>query len=319
MPATILAFCGTVGTNAKNGAISVDSAVTWTLEMMPLHSNGTATQWVRGAWAKGLGLFCVVAAVQGNNLNGIATSPDGITWTGQSNGPASGLNDICWNGSIFCAVGNNTVWTSPDGITWTNQTSPEANNWSGVAWSPSLGLFVMVAPAGTHQVATSPNGITWTNQTGSTTGCTTIAWDPVLAIFCAIGATSGHTSTSSNGTAWTDNNGSAGLSSYTYYDIASNGAGSFMVCGGNSGQVAISANGTTTWTRTNGLIGGSSKMNMIIWSASASLWVVVGGFGVATAPSAGTSWTTQTIASQDWCGLVEGIPKSPPTFGSMVA
>jgi len=54
--------------------------------------------------------------------------------------------------------GTNRVATSPDGITWTGRTI-EAYDWVSVTWSPELSLFVVVSWSGTNRVATSNLGI----------------------------------------------------------------------------------------------------------------------------------------------------------------
>ena len=59
------------------------------------------------------------------------TSPDGITWTGQTAGVdlSTALKSVTWTGTQFVAVGaygTSRVMTSPDGITWTGRTSADA-------------------------------------------------------------------------------------------------------------------------------------------------------------------------------------------------
>src|SRR5437667_8734186 len=82
------------------------------------------------------------------------TSPDGVTWTLQPTMPAGydgAWRDVRWNGSVFCAVGQNNslhsgipdlqaqVMTSPDGAVWTKQTSACNMDWmTGIAWNGSV-------------------------------------------------------------------------------------------------------------------------------------------------------------------------------------
>jgi hypothetical protein len=76
-----------------------------------------------------------------------ATSPDGITWTEQTNlGTVTGnltfLYSVAWTGSRFVAVGYQTTAspnisrcaTSPDGVTWTIQ--PNFNTAFGDGYIP---------------------------------------------------------------------------------------------------------------------------------------------------------------------------------------
>jgi hypothetical protein len=61
---------------------------------------------------------------------------------------------------------NKGVATSPDGITWTEQTTPLdilGGNPLNICWSPELNLFIAVA--GTLDILISSDGITWTAQT----------------------------------------------------------------------------------------------------------------------------------------------------------
>ena len=298
--------------------------ITWSYtSTMPLFANSAASQWESVAYSPSLGRFCAVAVAQGNNNNGIATSDDnGATWTGRSNGPTSGLNKVIWVGgsvNLFVAAGSSTIWTSPTGVTWTNQTVAQANPWTGLAYSPSLGLIVAVATSGVNQVQTSPDGVNWTVRTHSTAGCTCVAWDATLALFCAIGSGSaGHTATSSNGTTWADNDASASLTFSSWVDIAASDAGGFMVVGGNGGQVAFSTTGTTAWTRTNSVNGGGSGNQGVGYSKVNGLWVVVGQSALSTSPN-GTTFTARTIGSNAlWVAVAEGAVINKRYFGAMI-
>ena len=100
----------------------------------------------------------------GSGTNTIATSTDGITWTGRGTSTFSTVgNAVAWNGSLWVAVGSgtNTIATSTDGITWTGQTSPFTTTGVGVAWNGSLWV---ATGSGTNTIATSSDGITWTGS-----------------------------------------------------------------------------------------------------------------------------------------------------------
>ena len=109
----------------------------------------------------------------GSGTNTIATSTDGINWTGLGNiiftGAAAGGIGIGWNGTMWVAVGAgaiNTIATSIDGTTWTGRGntifSSEGYN---VAWNGSLWCAV---GSGGNNMATSANGITWTGSVNGT-------------------------------------------------------------------------------------------------------------------------------------------------------
>jgi hypothetical protein len=109
-----------------------------------------------------------VAVGQGTTHN-IATSPDGITWTGLGTsifGAGNRGQSVAWNGALWVAVGSgtNTIGYSRDGINWTGLgKSIFSSNSYGVIWSSSQSLWVAVG-SGTNTIATSPDGITWTGR-----------------------------------------------------------------------------------------------------------------------------------------------------------
>jgi hypothetical protein len=93
----------------------------------------------------------------------VLSSPDGVTWTRQSD-TGNGLNTltaVSWSGSEFVALGfNDAVLTSPDGVTWTSRDPGLANGVSlyGGAWDGT-----QFEAAGTGGVLTrSPDGVMWT-------------------------------------------------------------------------------------------------------------------------------------------------------------
>src|SRR6185312_11090037 len=120
------------------------------------------------------GLFCLLDSYSGGG--GVETSPDGVTWTSQVTGAVpTGVKwqDVCWNGSVFCAIQNTGVVAgyvntraSSDGVTWTAGTLPN-NTWVAITCNDS-GLFCAIDSTGV--VATSPDGITWTAGTAIGSG-----------------------------------------------------------------------------------------------------------------------------------------------------
>ena len=130
----------------------------WTLRTTP-----------SGAWnavTYGNGLF--VAAGLGG---AIITSPDGITWTRQTNSQIWNILDITYGNGIFVAIGGTTsnILTSSDGIAWTQRTTPTVASASWYSVTYGKNLFVVVNGSNTGnasgRVMTSPDGITWTTRT----------------------------------------------------------------------------------------------------------------------------------------------------------
>jgi hypothetical protein len=145
-----------------------------------------ANAWQGIAWSPELNLFCAVGG-----SGGVATSPDGITWTARTASESNSWYGVAWSPelNLFCAVstsGTNRVMTSPDGITWTARSAAAANNWISITWSPELLLFCAAAQTGTNRLMTSPDGITWTARGSSTNELTSVTWSPELGIFCAM-------------------------------------------------------------------------------------------------------------------------------------
>lgn len=123
-------------------------------------TSGTSAE-LRGiAWSPTLSLFCVVGGTSGPV---ILTSPDGIVWTSRT--PASGLTeniiDVCWNGTVLCAIGNNDeIQTSSDGINWTQQVGVPADigSMNAIA-SDNNGRIVILGEYAAY--ASFDNGVTW--------------------------------------------------------------------------------------------------------------------------------------------------------------
>ena len=145
-------------------------------------------------WSEDLGLFCAVGEQdlgvgEQDTDSYIITSPTGEIWTEHATPSVQPISGICWNGVMFCAVGNyGAILTSPDGIIWTAQTSPnESLSLFAITWNGSV--FCAVGEGdyeGDSFIVTSPNGIDWTEQTNPKNyGLYAIAWNGT--IFCAVG------------------------------------------------------------------------------------------------------------------------------------
>ena len=197
--------------------------------------------------------------------------------------------DICWNGSIFCAIAFNSslAATSPDGITWTERTLPSSAGWKSISWNGSV--FCIIATSSTS-AATSPDGITWTAQTlPSSAGWSEIAWN--RSVFCIIASSSTAAATSPDGITWTARTlpSSAGWSA-----IAWNGS-VFCIIASNSTSAATSPDGITWTART---LPSSALWSSIAWNGSVFCSIATTSTNAATSPD-GITWTARTLPSSN--------------------
>jgi hypothetical protein len=106
----------------------------------------------------------------------IATSPDGITWTGRSSTFNTAVFGIAYsparNRWVACGssavLGNAIIAYSTDAVTWTTAFYVYNNIAARrVTWVPELGLFVAMLNGGSPfavTMATSVNGIAWSSE-----------------------------------------------------------------------------------------------------------------------------------------------------------
>jgi hypothetical protein len=127
----------------EGGAYVITSpdGITWTNHTNPRDTNLTAVA------SNGRGLVIAVGAYNFDTENAyiIGSSDGGITWEElehQSQAASTQLNGICWNGSIFVAVGNwngtNTdafIATSADGLVWSEKPNPRQSSLTAVCWN----------------------------------------------------------------------------------------------------------------------------------------------------------------------------------------
>jgi hypothetical protein len=104
--------------------------------------------------------------------NGLATSPDGITWTARASAGAVNFTASKFffqNGLYFAAptTGSGNLLTSPDGITWTSR-SPVISSAVFIACAYGAGVWVVMEANG--NLWSSPDGTTWTSRTNPMAG-----------------------------------------------------------------------------------------------------------------------------------------------------
>lgn len=154
-------------------------AGSWTIATVPY----SAVTFTSVAWSPVLSRFVVLA-----NTGQIMTSPDGITWTAQSQVLQAGSN-VRWCTNQFIATGIGRAYSSTDGITWYPMLVPNASNYLGVAASTTVNV-VVGNTAGTICSARAPQILGSTAQnvtpgsytvTAVTTNTVTIS-DPTNAL-----------------------------------------------------------------------------------------------------------------------------------------
>lgn len=195
----------------------------------------------------------------------IYSDDGGNTWTAATPDPLTDfmIFGLCWTGSAFIAVGQDStvtdprIMTSADGINWTSRTSDPATGcvWHGVHGISGLAVVVGgVDEFGSpDKLASSSNdGASWTARTppSSPSFLESVvlisAGTHVCAGFDSVGAH--QMGTSANGTSWSNQNG---VSDHQYYGIAHNGslyvAVGFDYSTNLEARIATSSN-ATAWT-----------------------------------------------------------------------
>lgn len=165
----------------------------------------------------------------------IFTSMDATTWTGQASGTSSMLNDVCWTGSQFITVGNNSILTSGNASAWTARAIPPVvinPILNGVAASSTRIVAVgsqrdSIASTYSGLILTSTDGATWTAVPGTfQASLNAVIW--AGGQFVAVGNTLGLPNseavayTSPDGLTWSSHSITSLLT--TLYDISWNGS-----------------------------------------------------------------------------------------------
>lgn len=123
----------------------------------------------------------------------VATSVDGLCWTGRNSALMTECYDIAWNGYTFVAVGTGStaMAISVDGITWTAVASGFSSAASAIVWTGTSWL-AYGSGGNTTAISTDVYGESWSATPA-----------PNLAITSATAATASATSASSNQTSFT--------------------------------------------------------------------------------------------------------------------
>jgi hypothetical protein len=199
----------------------------------------------------------------------IATSSDGVSWTGRASSDLAfyggGCSTVAYGNGLWVAGGGpgeeggysaHLIATSSDGVEWTGSTSGDAAFTGGGCYAVAYGTNLWVAGGygGAHKIATSSDGVSWTGSasgdlafTGG--GCNAVAYGNGLWV--AGGSGIDHKiATSSDGVSWTGS------------------ASGDLVFAGNFGRCnAVAYNGTNLW-----VAGGNGDAHNIAYSSDGISW-----------------------------------------------
>jgi len=231
-----------------------------------------------------------VAAGQGGNS--IATSEDGITWTGSGTtvfntyAMSIGYGNGLW---VAGGRGGNSIATSIDGISWRGRDATSIFTYvKSVAYGN--GIWVAVGSGASHTIATSTDGLAWTGR-----GKTIFQSEGRKVVYAnnlwvAVGTGNGYVriQTSTDGISWTDR----GSYLSDVYSVAyGNNLWVVVGTGATGGNILATSTDGLVWTGRN-----PSSLNYILYDVryANNMWVGIGNMGIMTSDN-GTSWTVRTI------------------------
>jgi hypothetical protein len=222
-------------------------------------------------------------AVGSSATNLMATSADGITWTGTTVPFTGKIHCVAWNGNYWVAGGEGGTYVlaySTDGINWTGVTLPTITAIYCLAWvRTTAGVNQWVAgglTVGGKGWASSTDSIAWTEQTAI---FTTATYGLVYAnglLYAVGGNNGGGIASSADLVTWTYTASvrPSNIPFSTAFSIAFNG-NSFVVVGSPlnySNTIAFADFDGTYWQGLNGIF--SVKGNDVMYGNG--LWVAVG-------------------------------------------
>ena len=267
--------------------------------------------------------------------NTIATSPNGVEWTGRGNSvfTTQGFG-VAWNGAIWVAVGSgtNSIAVSSDGLTWTGLGTSIFSEGRGIAWN---GTRWVAVGSGANTIAWSTDGITWTGNSGAVLSAYGhgVAWNGSIWVAVGWDGAGGTVATSSDGITWSQP--FTGVFADGWNSVAWNGT--LWVATGldtTYGTLLYSTDGViwspgtgtifdlegyaAAWNGTLWLATGGSTLTLlqssdgVYWSSTSvpffngralawngSLWVLGriydGSYSLSTSPD-GTTWTDRILA-----------------------
>jgi len=195
-------FCA-VGGNSTTGRgviyTSPDTA-TWTSRTYPWFGTAGDNGITGICWSSTLGLL-VAAGANSSSGNNVATSSDGVNWTGRSISHTTLAPRIAWvdglNNFILYDTAGSNYDLSKDGATWARYGGVIASP-NGVAWCPEIGRLVFVTTTGinrfrvTRDPSTGSQGFSQANYStirGILLSYRAVAYAPELNRLVAVSAT----------------------------------------------------------------------------------------------------------------------------------
>jgi hypothetical protein len=178
----------------------------------------------------------------GDGAHKIATSSDGVSWTGSTSGDLAFAGGECYEVAYNGIAGASGLWVaggdgahyiaySSDGVSWTGSASGDLAFAGGGCHAVAYGTNLWVAGGdGDHKIAYSSNGVSWTGSTsgdalftGAFGTCQTVAYNAPDGLWVVGNLQTGFGSlntvaTSSDGIIWTaSTGGNAIFSTQTTY------------------------------------------------------------------------------------------------------
>ncbi|HMA79184.1 MAG TPA: sialidase family protein, partial [Candidatus Paceibacterota bacterium] len=294
-------------TTAADGSFSITDIATSTIGAWATTSGTGDVDYYSGV-TYGNGLF-VIVGTGGSNL--VATSPDGLTWTGHS---AAGDNDVWYDvvygEGLFVAVGDGSddiLMTSPDGVNWTPRSAAGDNDdWYGVTYGN--GRFVAVGNGFVDRIMYSEDGITWSTTTApggnNDWGDVTFGNGRFVAVGGGQGASTGdYVMYSDDGINWATTSAAGdndNWSAVTY------GNGRFVAVGrvGGDDRVMYSDDGIN-WTATSAAEDDDTWRG-VAYANGQFVAVASAGDDLLMTSQDGITWSTESVAGTGWWGVAYG-------------
>ena len=289
------------------------------------YSNDNGNNWISSVQSTIFSDQANDAAYNGNlwvgtgkgTTNTLATSTDGITWTGRGKSIFStSANKAAWNGNIWVATGEGTSHTlakSSNGINWTGLgKSTFSTRANGIGWNGNL--WVATGEGAGNTLAWSPDGTNWNGLTKTTfsTSATSVLWNGYIWVATGNSTVGGNTIASSfDGINWTSQATttlfSNGANDVAWHDMKSTwvavGEGAtYTIATSNDGLTWNGQNNTTFTTRGTAVsISGSGQFvatgeggSTIATSVNGVTWIQRSSTNFMH-PAYGLGWDTRTI------------------------
>ena len=204
----------------------------------------TSTDVVTWTLRAGVSPYIIYSLSYGNGLyfygsysGGLSTSTDAITWTARTSGTSSNINALTYGNGIYVYAGDGgTLGTSTDAVTWTSRTSGTSSVIVNLTYTNSL--YIYTGNGGV--VGTSTDAVTWSVHSSTlSTAFSCIYFSPLSSYFIGGKATNQY-ATTTDFTTFT-------VSAITTTTV--NNSGVYLVYANNT---IVATYNTSIYTSTNG-------------------------------------------------------------------